>query len=181
MEKKENIKGLFFNYSTKHWHFEELIKRSGLSRAQTNQWLKRLTKERLIKKIKTKGKMPCYIANYENIKFNTEKKLYALTQFEKTGFLAHLSSLKKAKTVILFGSFARSDWHNESDIDLFIYGNADNFKKGSYETKLKREIQLFNYEDKKELKRLEPAVIPNIIIGLHIKGGIEPFTVKLNE
>ena len=179
MEEKENIKELFFNYSTRHWHFEELLKESGLSRAQTNEWLKRLIKQRLIKKVKKIGKMPYYIANHKSVKFNTLKKIYALRKFEKTGFLEHLSSLKKAKTVTLFGSFARSDWHNESDIDLFIYGSASDFKKGYYETKLNREIQLFNYNNKKELKRLRPEVLSNIASGIHIKGGIDPFKIKL--
>lgn len=180
MERKENIKELFFNYSTKHWHFEDIVKEAGLSRAQTNSWLKRLTKEKLIKKVKFKKKMSYYISNYDKDKFKIQKRLSALKQFEKTGFLEHLSSLKKAKTVIIFGSFARSDWHNESDIDLFIYGKADDFEKGYFERKLKREIQVFQYEDKKSLKRLEPAVISNIIAGLHIKEGIKPFEIVLN-
>lgn len=180
MERKENIKELFFNYATKQWHFEELVKKSGLSRAQTNKWLQRLLKEKLIKKVKEKNKMPYYIAQYNNPAFQTQKKIYALFQFEKTGFLEHLSTLKDAKTVIIFGSFARADWHNESDIDLFIYGKADEFKKGLFEKKLKREIQVFQYENRAMLKRLEPSVIPNILAGIHVKGTIEPFEVSLN-
>lgn len=180
MRPKENIKELFFNHPTKRWHFDALVKQAGLSRTRTNEWLKKLTREKLIKKIKPKGKMPYYVANYSNIKFKTEKKLYAFQQFEKTGFLAHLSSLRKVKTVIIFGSFARSDWYHESDIDLFIYGDADDFEKGYYEKKLQREIQVFHYKNKKSLKRLEPAVIPKIMAGLHVKGDIEPFRVSVS-
>lgn len=180
MERKENIKELFFNYSTKQWHFEELVKKSRLSRAQTNKWLQRLIKEGLIKRIKEKWKMPYYVAVYENPSFQTQKKVYALLQFQKIGFLDHLFSLKAAKTVVIFGSFARADWNNESDIDLFIYGNADDFEKGYFERKLKREIQVFQYENSSELKRLEQSVIPNILAGIHIKGTIEPFEVAIH-
>ncbi len=179
MRQKENIKELFFNYSTKHWHFDDLVKKSGLSRTSTNKWLKKLTKEELIKKFRPKGKMPYYIANYTNVKFKMEKRLYAFQQFEKTGFLEHLSSLPKAKTVIIFGSFARADWDYESDIDLFIYGNADEFEQGKFERIFKREIQLFEYEDPQKLKRIE-NVIPNILAGIHVKGKIEPFTVSIH-
>lgn len=179
MERKENIKELFFNYATKHWHFEELVRKSGLSRAQTNEWLQRLMKEKLIKKIKEKGKMPYYLAQYQSPSFQVQKRVCALLQFEKTGFLEHLSALKNAKTVIIFGSFARADWHHESDIDLFIYGNADDFEKGYFEKKLKREIQVFQYEDTITLKRLEPSLIPNILAGIHVKGIIEPFEAAL--
>ena len=177
MKEKENLKELFFNYSTKHWHFEELIKKSRLSRAQTNEWLKKLIKDKIIKKVKKKGKMPYYLSNYKSTRFNTQKKIYALRKFEKTGLLEHLASLKKSKTVTIFGSFARSDWHNESDIDLFIYGNADDFEQSYYEKILGREIQLFNYKDKKGLKKLRPEVLSNIVAGIHIKGGIIPFKV----
>ena len=180
MERKENIKELFFNYTTKYWHFEELLKKSGLSRAQTNKWLQRLKKEKLLHKIKEKGKMPYYLANYKNPSFQVQKKLYALTTFQKTGFLEHLSTLKDAKTIIIFGSFARADWHDKSDIDLFIFGNADDFEKGHFEKKLKREIQVFHYEKAEALKRLEPSVIPNILAGIHIKGTIEPFEATLH-
>lgn len=179
MKEKENIKELFFNFSTKHWHFEDIRKESGLSRAQTNEWIKKLVKEGLIKKVKKKGKMPYYIANYKSTKFNTQKRIYALRKFEKTGFLEHLTSLKKAKTVTIFGSFARSDWHNESDIDLFIYGNTDDFEQSYYEKMLDREIQVFNYKNKKGLKGLRPEVLSNIASGIHIKGGIKPFKIKL--
>ena len=180
MERKENLKGLFFNYTTKHWHFEELLKKSGLSRAQTNEWLQRLQEEKLIQKVKIKGKMPYYLANYENPSFHVQKKMYGLVQFRKAGFLEHLSTLKKAKTVIIFGSFARADWHDQSDIDLFIFGNAGDFEKAHFEKKLKREIQVFHYEKSEALKRLEPSVIPNILAGIHIKGTIEPFEATLH-
>ncbi len=180
MERKENIKELFFNYSTKQWHFEELVKESCLSRAQTNEWLQRLLKEKLIKRVKERNKMPYYIAEYSNPTFQMQKRIYAMLQFEKTGLLEHLSTLKHAKTVIIFGSFSRADWHNESDIDLFIYGKADDFEKGLFEKRLKREIQVFQYENPAMLKRLEPSVIPNILAGIHVKGTIEPFEVSLH-
>ncbi len=178
MERKEHIKALFFNYNTKHWHFEALVEESGLSRAQTNAWLKRLVNEGMIKRVKPKEKMPYYTACYDAPAFLMQKRLYAYKLFEVSGFLEHLMQLKKAKTIIIFGSFARSDWHNESDIDLFIYGNANDFEKGYYEKKLKREIQVFHYQNKQTIKRLEPTVIPNILAGIHVKGTIEPFEVR---
>ncbi len=179
MEKKEDLKELFFNYSTKQWHFEELVNTSGLTRTNTNLWLKRLMKESLITRIKPRGKMPYYLSKYSDAKFKVQKKVFALQQFEKTGFLEHLSSLP-AKTVIIFGSFSRADWHNESDIDLFIYGPADNFEKGHYEKVFHREIQVFHYEHEKDIKRLEPAVLPRIMAGIHVKGQGEPFQVSIN-
>jgi predicted nucleotidyltransferase len=179
LERKENIKALFFNYSHKHWYFKDILLQGGLSRAQTNKWLLRLVKEKLIKKLEKKGKRPYYVANANSPKFKSEKKLFALKKFENSGFLAHLSSLPKAKTVILFGSFARADWHWESDIDIFIYGTIDKLEKTKYEKLLGREIQVFNYKNKKEISNLEKSVYPQLLSGIHLKGKAEPFTVSI--
>ena len=124
--------------------------------------------------------MPYYISNYEHPSYRNRKKLFTLQQFYKTGFLNHLLSLKKAKTVIIFGSMARSDWYKESDIDLFIYGDDDDFELGKYELKLHREIQLFTAKNKRDLKKMGPGLIGNIIEGHLVKGEINFFEVKLN-
>ena len=65
-----------------------------------------------------------------------------MEQIYKSGFAEHLISLKQAKSVVLFGSFARGDWHRGSDIDIFIYGDKNGLDKSKYELKLKRQIEV---------------------------------------
>ncbi len=177
---ENNVLELFFNESSKQWHFEEILKQSKLSRSKVNNWLKRFQKENLIKKIKEVNKMPYYIADFESPNYKNKKKLFAMEKFYNSGFLNHLLTLKGAKTIILFGSFSRSDWHKDSDIDLFIYGNADDLNLAEYELKLKKEIQLFNYNSKKELNRLGSGLIKNIIKGNIIKGDLDFIEVNAN-
>lgn len=180
MERKENVKMLFFSQSTMHWHFDELVKQSKLSRAQVNAWLKRLLRERLIKKIQPKGKMPYYISDWESSAFRVQKRLFALIHLEKAGFLEHLYSLKGAKTVVIFGSFARADWHDASDIDIFIYGKDDKLELGKYEKLLKREIQVFTAENSKGLQKMGPGLLRSIASGYFVKGGMDFMEVKAN-
>jgi predicted nucleotidyltransferase len=177
--KENKMLELFFNEPTKHWHFENILNESSLSRDKANKWLKRFLEKKLIKKIKLKGKMPYYIGNHEHPNYRNKKKLYALTQFYESGLFNHLQSLKNAKTVILFGSMVRSDWYSESDIDLFIYGDDDDFEIGKYELKLKREIQLFNAKNKKKLRKMGMGLVQNIIQGYFIKGTIDNLGVEL--
>ncbi|MEK6905355.1 MAG: nucleotidyltransferase domain-containing protein, partial [Nanoarchaeota archaeon] len=107
-------------------------------------------------------------------------KLYGLRMLEESGLFENLNSCKGIKTAILFGSFARGDWSKSSDIDLFIYGDDTEFSKKAYEKNLHREIQVFAYQNKNEIKRtLDPAVIPNIVKGFHITENIEPFEVNI--
>ena len=170
MSKEENILNLFYNEPTKHWHFEVLLKAAKISRPQAVQWLKKFIKRNLIQRIKERGKMPYYLAQFDSPHYKAAKRVYALQQFEKSGFLAHLISLPKAKTVIIFGSMVRGDWYTDSDIDVFIYGNAEGLHDFGYGLKLKREIQVFECETEKNLEKYRPGLLRNISEGYIIKG-----------
>ena len=180
MSKEENVLSLFFEYPSKHWHFEDILKEAKISRPQANLWLKKFIKEELIKKIEPKNKNPYYVGNYESPNYQNNKKIYALENLNKTGFLKHLLELPKAKTIILFGSLSRWDWYKDSDIDLFILGNAEGFKEGEFSRRLHRDIQLFSFESKRDLKDLNPGLLKNIISGYRIKGNLNFLEVKPN-
>jgi len=170
MKKDGLVLDLFFNESTKHWHFEEILNTVKISRPQAANWLRKFIKEGIVKRIKPQGKMPYYVGNYESSAYQSRKRLFALNELEKQGFLSHLASLPKAQTVILFGSMSRWDWNKESDIDLFVYGDPEGFDKGSFRAKLGREIETFVCKDNEELQRFKPALLRNIVEGYLIKG-----------
>lgn len=179
---EEMVKALFFSEALKMWHFEDIISKSGASRERVNHFLKDLVKEKLVLRVKQKGRMPYYIANRDNPKFRIEKRLYGLEILQKTGLFEHLNSLENVKTAILFGSFSRGDWSKSSDIDLFIYGDDSNFRKGEFESKAKRQIQVFCYKNAKGIKKeLELKVIENIAKGFNITESIVPFGVVMND
>lgn len=175
------LKPLFFNESLRRWHFEDIVKASGLSRGRVNYFLKQMFKVRLIARVKPKGRMPYYAASRDSPKFRAEKRIYGLMLLEKSGLFENISADSGIKTAILFGSFSRGDWSRSSDIDLFIYGDDRNFNKAGFEKAIKREIQLFSFNDAGEMKKqLDANLLPNIAKGFSIKESIEPFEVKLN-
>ena len=176
--KEEQVLEPFFN-STKHWHFDELLDKADISRSQLTQWLKKFENEGIIKRVKPKGKMPYYVHNFDNPDFRYKKRLFAIEKLTNSGLFNHLSVLEGAKVVILFGSFSRSDWYDNSDIDIFIYGNDDEFEQGKYEIKLDREIQIHNARDKNDLKRIS-KMLPYIISGSFIKGSIQDLGVDVH-
>jgi len=178
--KEEMILELVYNNPTKHWHFEEIIKKAKISRPQLNNWLKKFLKEELIKRLKPKDRMPYYVANYENPNYQNKKKLFILNKLNDSGFLKHLLELHKAKTIILFGSLSRWDWYKDSDIDLFILGNSEGSKEEEFSKKLHRNIQIFSYKNKRELEKLNQGLLKNIIEGYKIKGNLDFLEVKLN-
>jgi len=169
--KEHKVIELFFNEPSKHWHFKDIVKQAKISENRANYWLKDLRKEKIITYTKLNSKMPFYTANFDHTNYKTKKKLYALEQFYKTGFLNHLESLN-ANTIVIFGSFSRADWHTKSDIDLFLIGNDEKLEKGKYENILHREIQLFTFKNGNEVKNINPYLIKNIINGYFIKGQV---------
>ncbi len=181
MQSKENlVLKLFFNQPTKEWHFEELLKETKMARSKVDRWLKKFIKEKIIIKVKEKNQWPHYLGNYAFPEYKTRKKLFALQELSDSGLWKHLLSLPRAKTIFVFGSFARSDWYQESDIDIFIYGDAEGLKIAPYELKLNREIQLFSCENKAELNKMGSALLKNIIKGELIKGDLDFLEVKLS-
>lgn len=177
--KESKIIELFFNEPSKHLHFKDIVKHVKISENRANHWLKNLVKEHLILYNKKIGKMPYYTANFDHTDYKTKKKLYALEKFYETGFLKHLESLN-AKTIIIFGSFARADWHAKSDIDLLIIGDDKELEKGKYENVLKREIQLITFKNIKDIKNINPHLIHNVVNGYFVKGEVQNILGEAN-
>ena len=171
--KEEKVMELFFENPTKEWHFEKIIKEVKIARSKADNWLKNFVKDRIIKRIKKRGKMPYYIGNYNSSEYKNKKRIFALAKLYESGLLTHLDSLQKAKTIIIFGSFSRSDWYKNSDVDIFIYGNPEGLKIVDYELRLHRDIQLFICQNKEELGKLGDGLIRNIIKGNIIKGNLD--------
>ena len=174
----DRIKKLFFEETLKRWRFDEIVKETKISRERVNHFIKKLLKDGFVIRVKERKKMPYYIANRESQKFRFEKRLYGLRIIEDSGLFEHITTLKEVKTAILFGSFERGDFGKSSDVDLFIYGDSKDFNKKEFERKLKRDIQLFSYNNPEKIKKsLDPKLIHNMINGFSIKGNLEPFEV----
>ncbi len=174
MKSKENkMLDLFFNSPTREWHFEEILKEAKIARSKATKWLKKFTKEELIRRVKEKGKMPFYTSNYDSSSYQNKKRIFALNRLYESGLLNHLTGLKKAKTIIIFGSFSRWDWHKDSDIDIFIYGSPEGLSIAKYELALHHDIQLFICPNKKDLKRFDQGLIKNIVQGSILKGKLD--------
>ena len=178
--KEEKIIELFFDNPSKEWHFEEILKEAKITRSKASMWLKKFIKEGLIKRIKERKSMPYYVGNNKSANYKNRKRIFALSKLHESGLLNHLYSLKNADAVIIFGSFSRSDWYKNSDIDIFIYGDEEGLKIADYELRLGRDVQPFLCRSKEELAKLSNGLIKNIIKGDLIRGNIDFIKVEAN-
>ncbi|MFC1800467.1 nucleotidyltransferase domain-containing protein [Nanoarchaeota archaeon] len=168
-------KTILENSPLKRWHFEEFVRETNMTRAIINKWLKRYQKEGLIKKVKERGKFPYYTCGLNNPVYKSKKKFYAINQLYQSGLIDHLMGLKRVKTAIVFGSIPRGDWYKDSDVDLFILGDAKGIDKHKYELKLKRDIELHVFSSNKDVKRVRTGLIKNVVNGYIVKGTIQDF------
>lgn len=176
--KQDSVLDLFFN-SNKQWHFEELLKEADISRPQLMRWLKQLKDKGIIKRVKEKHKMPYYVQDFQSPSFISLKRLYGYQKIAESGLVAHLIALEDIKVAVLFGSFSRSDWYKESDVDIFIYGDDSNLNLGKYELKLKRDIQIHKAGTKEDLIKID-KLLPYIFSGEFIKGSLQNMEIEVH-
>ena len=173
------IMELFFKYPERKFHLRELERLTKLSLPGVSKILKKLEKEDLLESKKEK-----VVKNYyakRNEKFNQLKRSYNLYSIFSSGLLDFLKKeYEEPEAIILFGSYSKAEDISKSDIDIFIYGNVDDLRLAKYEMILKRDIQLFNCNNKTGLNKLGDGLIKNIVKGNLIKGDMDFIRVDIN-
>lgn len=165
------VAAVFFREPTSQHYLKEISKKAGLAHTSTKKYLLELKKMLIITETAEKrGKrnFPIYKASLESNNYKNAKKLFnihslsAITQF--------LKDRLAPKSMTLFGSYARGEDIEESDIDIFIECKKEAVDLSNFEKELKRKIQLHfnpNFKDyPEELKN-------NIINGIVLSGYLE--------
>lgn len=172
--KEENVLRLILeNSPLKEWHFKEVVKEAKVTKVVANKWLKKYVAEDVLHHVKETGKFPYFTVGSNNPVYYSLKRVYALEQLHRSGLISKLMSLKKAKTVIVFGSIAKGDWYKDSDIDIFVFGDISGFDKKIYELKLHRNIEVHLFHNKREAQKIRTGLIRNVINGYVVKGQIQ--------
>jgi predicted nucleotidyltransferase len=91
----------------------------------------------------------------------------------QSGLLERLKAEFDNATIILFGSYARGEDKEDSDIDLYVQTPAKKtIRLESFEKYLGRNIQLFIHKDIHEVSK---DLANNILNGIVLNGSIEVF------
>jgi len=138
------------------------------------RYCKELEKEEILSKIKI-GTVSFYTAYRSSTKFLLEKKLHNIKSLYTSGLVDFLKEELSNPSIILFGSYAKGEDLENSDIDLYIETpskkqvNLDRFEKITG-----RKIQLFVHKNIHDVKNKDLA--NNIINGFLLNGFVEVFT-----
>jgi len=170
---KQTIKEFFFVNPTAKLRVRKIERILKLPLPSVIRYCKELEKESILTTIKTSD-VNFYTANRSSEKYLLEKKLYNIKKIYESGLIEYLRRELNNPSIVLFGSFAKGEDTEESDIDLYI--ETPSKKKvilEKFEKLLKRKIQLFQHKNLNELSNLHLA--NNIINGITLNNYIEVF------
>ena len=171
---KTKVKEYFFLHPTVKLRVRHIERELKVPLPSVIRYTKELEQERILKRTEI-ANITLYSSDRTSKIYLLEKKLFNIHQLHASGLLDFLVEELSNPTIAVFGSYARGEDTEESDIDLYIETHSKkkiNLEK--YEKALQRKIQLFIYKNIRELKNKDLA--NNILNGIRINGFMDVFT-----
>jgi len=161
----------FFDWPRKNFQMREISRRVALAQVSVIAHLKALQKEGLIVKEKT-GIYSTFRANRESEDFRLLKRQNLIWRIHTSGLIPILDEQLKPNCIVLFGSAARGEDTEMSDIDIFVQAEEVELELSKYERALNRKIKIL-FEP--EIRALSKELLNNIINGQVLYGYLKVF------
>ncbi len=161
----------FFDFPTQGFLIREICRRTKITQPSVVLHLRELLKDGLIIKEEAKP-YALFKANRDNEIFKILKVFNIVLRIKNSGLLDHIWDYVNPDVVVLFGSAARGEDIESSDIDLFVQGKEKKVSLDKYEKALNRKISLFFKEN---FIRLNPELKNNILNGIVLRGYLKVF------
>ena len=167
---------IFFENPTKGFQLRELSRISKISTTGVKSVLLELLDENIIAVTKEK-RYEYYEANRNNLTYKIAKKFFNVKTIYETGLVDYLESeLNHPEAIFLFGSSARGEDAEMSDIDIFVLASVKKeLDLRLFRKKLKRDVNLMvmSKDEFKRAKEKSPELINNVINGIGLSGFLE--------
>ncbi|MDD4877736.1 MAG: nucleotidyltransferase domain-containing protein [Candidatus Nanoarchaeia archaeon] len=163
---KYKLLKVFFLNPTDSLRLREISRMANLSPPSVMQYLKEFEKQGLVKKY-IKRNIPFYQAQRDNEDFKAYSRIGIIFELHDSGLIEHIWEKLAPEAIILFGSCAKGECIEESDIDLFIIGKEKKLDLKAFEKRMGRNIHLLFEENPKNISK---ELINNLINGIVLKG-----------
>lgn len=157
---------VFFVSPTESFRLRELARLSGISPPSVMNYLSQFLKEGLIEKYQKRG-VPFYRSQRENEKFILYKKIALIFELNDCGLVSYLWEKLSPEAIVLFGSAARGESIESSDIDICIVGREARVNINKYEKSLNSSVHLIFEQDS---RIVSPEFKNNLANGIVLKG-----------
>ncbi len=163
----ERVLAVFLRNPTTDFQLRELKKMTMLGEPTIKRALDILNKRGIIKR--REGKIyPYYEADRDSDVFKTIK--LARTLFVLNAVVKEVSEKTRPNCMVLFGSAAKGEDTEKSDIDIFVQARRYEFNFSSAEKRLDRKINLVFESD---TKKLSSELLNNLANGITLYGFLE--------
>ena len=163
----EKILEIFMKKPTEGFQIRDIVRLSKLGNPTVTRVLAKLKAKGLVKK--TKGRVyPYYEANLDSYLFKKLKLACNLLSLEK--LIKKIVAKTRPNCVVLFGSAAKGEDTEKSDIDLFVQSRRQEVNANKTEKLLNRKINLL-FEP--EIKKLGKELRNNLANGIVVYGFFE--------
>jgi predicted nucleotidyltransferase len=170
---KETIKEYFFVNPTVKLRVRELERKLGLPLPSVIRYCRELVEEEMLI-ILNIGSVKFYTAHRSSERYMLGKRLFNLKSVYQSGLVEYLRKELSNPSIVLFGSFAKGEDTEESDVDLYIETpSKKEVKLDKFERLLKRKVQISKQKDISEIKNHHLA--NNIVNGILLNGFLEVF------
>jgi len=163
----EKILEFFLKEPLKGFQVRELIRLTKLGNPTVVRGIKKLLDLKLIHK--RKGRVyPYYEANCDSSLFKKLKLFYSLVSLEK--LIQEVIRKTKPNCIVLFGSCAKGEDTEKSDLDLFVQAEREKIETKKIEKRLNRKI---NFLFEPTIKNLNKELMNNLSNGIVVYGFLE--------
>ena len=173
----DKIIEIFLKEPSREYYVREIAKRTGKSPTTASKHLKKWIKKKILIGEKKYNHL-LFRVNTESRQYKLIKINYNMELLEICGLIEYLEEFyEKPHAIVLFGSFARGEDNENSDIDILVISskkeiaaNLEKFKKI-----LGREIQLFIHSpaEIKKMTKENPALLNSWANGIVLRGFLE--------
>ncbi len=168
---KDRILNCFLEQPTRGFGLRELERLTGLGLPSVRNYVLELQKENLIKPKKIQ-RIKLFYANREGRNYKRIKVFYNISRIYDSGLIDFINRELSYPTIVLFGSAARGEDSEDSDIDLYIESAEREIETVKFEKKLGK-IQVLMHRNIKDIRNRHLA--NNIINGIVLEGFLEVF------
>ena len=161
---------IFLDYPIESFRLRELSRMSKISPVSVINYLKEFEKEELIRKYEKRG-IPFYVAERDNEKFILYKKISIIYEMNESGLVDFLWNTLSPEAVILYGSHAKGEAVEDSDLDIFIIGKEKKIQLDGFEERLNKKIHLM-FDN---VKHISKELKNNLVNGIVLKGYFKVF------
>jgi predicted nucleotidyltransferase len=162
-----NELALFCEDNYRRIHVRQYARLNGISPPTASKLLQEYEKEGLLRKEIDKGHY-CYFADRESHRFADLNRIYWKEKIFGSGLVDHIKKETISPIVVLFGSAAKSELTEKSDIDIAIFTQTKKaLSFAEYEKRMKRTIQAVRARSVSELPE---SLRKNVMNGMLLYG-----------